>query len=233
MSAEDPPYKSTACDYYKGSCTSVPPVELECQRIRLTPLKEDDLQELYDLSHNHNLPDVDIFKYFPWDPFPGFDAFKEYFLNGPKLLAAETSMPWVIWKLPGKDDPEGSTPKRIGCIAYIHMVPQFRNAEIGAIWITPTLQRGGYSTEATYLLLRHALDDLAMTRVEWRCHHMNEASRAIAKSMGFMQDGFLRRHMVREGDVRHTVVMSITDEDWKKGGKEALYKRVWERINRA
>ena len=45
--------------------------------------------------------------------------------------------------------------------------------EIGHIWMSPDLQQTREATEAIYLMMRHALDDLGCRRLEWKCDALN------------------------------------------------------------
>ena len=57
----------------------------------------------------------------------------------------------------------------IGIVTYMNIVPGMRRLEIGGIWYTPKFHRTYANTEACYLLLKYAFEDLQYRRVEWKC----------------------------------------------------------------
>jgi RimJ/RimL family protein N-acetyltransferase len=45
--------------------------------------------------------------------------------------------------------------------------------EIDSIWFEPHLQRTRAATEALFLMLAHAMDELGYRRMQWRCNSLN------------------------------------------------------------
>src|SRR5215475_5021270 len=86
--------------------------------------------------------------------------------------------------------------------------------EIGSIWFGLTLRRTRGATEALYLMLRHAMDDLGYRRMQWRCNALNAASRAAARRLGFRFEGIFYNHMSFKGRNRDTAWYSILDDEW-------------------
>ncbi|KND04546.1 uncharacterized protein SPPG_00271 [Spizellomyces punctatus DAOM BR117] len=217
MQSEEPKFVVQPFHNWNGSCTLFEPVQLEGPRLRLTPTTADDLPELYSLSHNQG---QNVFEHFPWGPFESVEEFERFHL-GPKLLGSPNAMMFTVWLLPHGDN-KNEELKRIGVFGYINIVPQHKNIEIGPVWLNPGTHGAGFATEAGYLLIRHAFENLQYVHVEWRAHHLNVASRQCAASIGFQQDGYLRKHMLLHGQWRHTVILTITDDDWKEGVKDRL-----------
>ncbi len=86
--------------------------------------------------------------------------------------------------------------------------------EIGHIWFSPRLQRTRAATEAMFLLMRHAMDDLGYRRLVWKCNALNAPSRAAAARLGFVEEGTLRAHLVVKGRRRDTAFYSILEDEW-------------------
>lgn len=86
--------------------------------------------------------------------------------------------------------------------------------EIGSILWGPAIARSRVSTEALYLFAAHAFDALGYRRFEWKCHNLNEPSKAAALRFGFSFEGVFRQHMVAKGDNRDTAWFSIIDREW-------------------
>jgi RimJ/RimL family protein N-acetyltransferase len=101
-----------------------------------------------------------------------------------------------------------------GMAAYWDSQPAFGVTEIAAVWFAPAFQRTSGATEAMYLMLAHAIDDLGYRRVQWRCNALNVKSRAAARRLGFRFEGIFFGNMVVKGRNRDTAWYSILDSEW-------------------
>ena len=86
--------------------------------------------------------------------------------------------------------------------------------EIGNIWFGPELQRSRGSTEALFLMLRYAMDELGYRRMQWRCNSLNARSRYAAARLGFRFEGIFYNHLIFKGKNRDTTWYSILDDEW-------------------
>ena len=86
--------------------------------------------------------------------------------------------------------------------------------EVGHINFSPRLQRTRGATEAIYLLMRRAFDELGYRRFEWKCDSLNAPSRAAAVRFGFTFEGIFRQAIVYKGRSRDTAWYSIIDREW-------------------
>jgi RimJ/RimL family protein N-acetyltransferase len=77
-------------------------------------------------------------------------------------------------------------------MAILNIVPEHRRLEIGWVILGAALQRTRPATEAFYLLLRRAFDELGYQRVEWKANALNAASLAAAERLGFTSEGTFR-----------------------------------------
>ena len=101
-----------------------------------------------------------------------------------------------------------------GVASYLNVEPEQGTIEIGHIWFGPALQKTAAATEALFLLLRHALDDLGYRRMEWKCNALNAASRRAAVRLGFAFEGIFYQHRIVKGHNRDTAWYSILDGEW-------------------
>ena len=85
--------------------------------------------------------------------------------------------------------------------------------EIGAVAHGRTMARSAASTEAHFLLMRHAFS-LGYRRYEWKCDDANVASKRAARRLGFTHEGTFRQHQVKHGRNRDTAWFSIIDAEW-------------------
>jgi len=86
--------------------------------------------------------------------------------------------------------------------------------EVGSVTFSPTLKQSALSTEAQYLLMAYAFDELGYRRYEWKCDDLNAPSRRAADRLGFTYEGTFRQAVVYKGRSRDTAWYSIIDSDW-------------------
>ncbi len=131
--------------------------------------------------------------------------------------AVDRALPFVVV--------DTKTDQIVGTTRYCNAEPKNRRLEIGYTWYAKRCQRTGINTEAKYLLLRHAFEDLNCIAVEFRTHWHNMPSRNAIARLGAKQDGVLRNHRVDvHGVLRDTVVFSIIDSEWKSVKQSLEYK---------
>jgi RimJ/RimL family protein N-acetyltransferase len=123
-----------------------------------------------------------------------------YMLNEP-FLERDTSEAMITsWSkskdplfycvLSGPASDPSSTP--VGLISYLSIVPSHRRIEIGCVIFSEQLKRTRGATEASYLMLKRAFEDLGNRRVEWKANHLNKPSAAAAERLGFVYEGIFR-----------------------------------------
>ncbi len=109
---------------------------------------------------------------------------------------------------------ESDSGKAVGTAAHMRIDPGNGAIEVGFIRWSPLMQRHVSGTEAIYLLMKRAFDELGYRRYEWKCDNLNERSRAAALRYGFRFEGVFRNAAVVKGRSRNTAWFSITDDEW-------------------
>jgi RimJ/RimL family protein N-acetyltransferase len=171
--------------------------------VQLEPLSaERHAGELYRASHG-SAEALRIWDYLPVGPWPTEEAYAA------ALRQQSSEFDRVYYAL----RPTGGGPVA-GQASYLDIHPQNGVIEIGSIWFGQSLRRTRAATEALYLLIRYAIDDLGYRRMQWRCNAQNAASRAAARRLGFRFEGIFYRHMIYKGKNRDTAWYSILDEEW-------------------
>lgn len=149
---------------------------------------------------------------------PRADASWDYLAYGPFADAAgmvrhiadfSTQQDHVAWAIRPL-----STGMVSGWLTLMDIQPKNAAIEIGNIWFGPRMQRTRAATEAIYLALRLAMDDLGYRRMVWKCNSLNAPSRRAAERFGFVYEGCLRAHMVAKGRRRDTTYYSMLDGEW-------------------
>lgn len=106
------------------------------------------------------------------------------------------------------------TGKAVGTLALMRMDANNGVIEVGFVTFSPLLKRTPISTEAQYLLMAYAFDELGYRRYEWKCDSANGPSRAAAERLGFKFEGIFRQATVYKGRSRDTAWFSILDKEW-------------------
>jgi RimJ/RimL family protein N-acetyltransferase len=141
--------------------------------------------------------------YLPIDAPQGLDAYSQW-----------------LSSMSGRDDPmfhaiiDTASGQAVGLAAYLRIDRQAGSIEVGHINFSPRLQRTRMATEAMYLMMRRAFDELGYRRYEWKCDSHNAPSRAAAARYGFRLEGIFRQALVYKQRNRDTVWFSILDKEW-------------------
>ncbi len=153
-----------------------------------------------------------------WQAAQGAETSWTYIGDGP--FASAEAMARHVADLAAHHDPmvwavrPVATGEASGWIGLSHIQPHYAAIDIGRIWFSPRLQRTRAATEAIFLLLRLAADELGYRRLVWRCNALNAASRRAAERLGFTYEGRHRKQMVQKGRARDTDWFSIVDDEW-------------------
>ena len=132
-------------------------------------------------------------------------AFRDYL---GKAAASNDPLHYAIVELPSA--------KAVGTAALMRIEPVHGVIEVGSITYSPQLKQTQAGTEAMYLMMRRAFDELGYRRYEWKCDSFNAPSRAAAKRYGFTYEGIFRQAVVYKGRSRDTAWFSITDREWPR-----------------
>lgn len=166
----------------------------------LEPLDPDQhAADLYELSHGTPA----LWDYMPYGPFESEETFHAWLGT---LTATADPMFFVV-----RDHASG---RAAGMASYLRIVPLQGSIEIGHIWFAPAIQATTATTEALYLMMRHAMSDLHFRRLEWKCNALNEPSRRAARRLGFRYEGTFYNHLIVKGHNRDTAWYSIIDSEW-------------------
>jgi RimJ/RimL family protein N-acetyltransferase len=141
--------------------------------------------------------------YFPYGPFHDLNGYRTWLaematLNDPLFHAIVDTR----------------SAKAVGVAAYMRIDPANGVIEVGHLNFSPALQRTATATEAMYLMMRRAFDELGYRRYEWKCDSLNTPSRRAAERLGFTYEGTFRQAIVYKNRNRDTAWHSIIDSEW-------------------
>ena len=140
-----------------------------------------------------------------------------YLFSGP-YRSEDEFLTWLAPK-PASEDPlffafvDASSGRATGLGSYLRIDPPHGVIEVGHLAFSSLLQRTAASTEAMYLMMKHAFG-LGYRRYEWKCDSLNAASRRAAERLGFTFEGIFRQAIVYKGRNRDTAWYSIVDGEW-------------------
>ncbi|SDC97649.1 GNAT family N-acetyltransferase [Ruegeria marina] len=170
------------------------------------------LEPLDAASHSDDLwqafaTDIDgrSWTYMPFGPFAGQAAFAEFLAD---MSRGDDPVYYAIL--------DRTTGRALGIASFMRIQPEHGVIEVGGIAYAPPLQRTPAATEAMYLMMAHAFDDLGYRRYEWKCDALNAPSRRAAARLGFTHDGLFEQAIVYKGRNRDTAWFSILDRNWPK-----------------
>jgi len=104
---------------------------------------------------------------------------------------------------------ERATGRSIGTIGLNHIDARHNRAEFG-ILIGDAKARGkGLASEASRLLFDYAFNKLGLHRLYLHVFPDNKPALHLYRKLGFIQEGLLRRHVVKNGEHRDVVVMAL------------------------
>lgn len=187
-------------------------LELEGPRVRLRPLQAGDAEALLAAAADGSLWQLTT------TVVPSPDTVHEWIDTALQGRAAGTMEPFVTVVKDG-ERVVGST--RMWKIDRLN-----RRLEIGATWLARAWQRSFVNTEAKYLMLRHAFEQLDCVRVQFTTDESNHASRDAILRLGARYEGLIRHERIMPGGrKRNSLRFSIIDDEWP-AVRERLLQRL-------
>jgi RimJ/RimL family protein N-acetyltransferase len=141
--------------------------------------------------------------YLPYGPFASTEEYSTWLRSVEK---SEDPLFFAIVLL-GSERP-------VGVASYLRIDPAMGSVEVGHLSYSPALQRSAAATEAMYLMMRRAFDELGYRRYEWKCNSFNAPSWNAAERLGFRYEGTFRQNWVHKGRNRDNAWFSIVDGEW-------------------
>jgi RimJ/RimL family protein N-acetyltransferase len=171
--------------------------------VRLEPLAPEHRDALFAVSGP-----AEIWEY--WSFYPGVSeaAFDKWF-EGCLNAAADGGDAHFATILQATGAPVGST-------SFCTARARDRGIEIGWTWLTPAAWGTGANTEAKFLQLRYAFEQLGCIRVDFDTYEENARSRAALAKLPAQFEGVWRNYSIREsdGEKRSSAFYSVIDDEW-------------------
>ncbi len=179
----------------------VEPVTLEGEHIRLDPVSEQDVAQLWEAGGH-----AELWRYFP-ERIESQEQMDGVVVRALRLAEQGAGLAFATRVK--------ATHEIVGSSGYWNIDEANKRLEIGYTWLTPKRQRSVANTECKLLMLQHAFEALGCIRVEFKTDSLNQRSRAALARIGAVEEGTFRNHMIQpDGRLRHSVYFSVVDAEW-------------------
>jgi RimJ/RimL family protein N-acetyltransferase len=185
----------------QNSMITLNPLILEGCQTKLVPLDVTNHAELCEIGL-----DADLWR-LTTNQLATPDDMHRYIQTALEEQATGLSLPFVIV--------DQISRRLIGSSRYHSLNRQNRRLVIGHTWIAREWQRTHVNTEAKYLMLKHAFEELRCIRVEFIINSINERSRRAVLRIGATQEAILRNYAIgRDGQPKDATLFSIISDEW-------------------
>lgn len=187
-------------------------ITLSSHRIRLRILTIEDSRDLVTAASDGELWNL------PFTVVPSTETVNDYIQHALEGYQAGTVLPFVVEDI--------ATGKVIGSTRFWKIDRKNLKLEIGSTWYSKSWQRTYANTEAKYLLLQYAFEELNCIRVQFTTDVLNEKSQNAILRLGAQKEGVVRNERIMpDGRKRNSVRFSIIDEEWPSI-KDKLIKKL-------
>lgn len=174
---------------------------LESERLRLRPLREGDLPDLFAV-----FADPDVMRYWTRPPMRDPDEARAYLAEIAQNFEARTGFKWGITR---KDND-----RVIGTTSLFRLDNAHQTAEIGyalgsAHW------GNGYAAEAVRRVCQFGFEDLALRRIEADIDPRHHASIHVVEKAGFQREGVLRERYIYNGEIQDVVYYGLLAREFQ------------------
>ncbi|MFB6126021.1 MAG: GNAT family N-acetyltransferase [Halolamina sp.] len=111
----------------------------------------------------------------------------------------------------GSEAADGDDVDRLGAVSLSGLT--WRRPEL-AYWLVPAFHGEGYGREAVALAVEFAFTTEPTPAVEAGAYAANDASRGLLESLGFVEEGRLRKQRFVDGQYRDSVMYGLLREEW-------------------
>lgn len=178
---------------------------LETDRLVLRKLALDDLEDVYAYSS-----DEQVTRYLRWGPHASLEQTESYIRGVLQEYRQGRDGTWGIeYRASGHV---------VGAIHLMAISTQHRKAEIGFL-LSRAYWGRGLMVEALLSVLKYAIEDVGLNRVEAFCLVDNFGGKRVLEKAGMRKEGVLREYALQKGAFRDFAVHSMLRRDYKGVGR--------------
>lgn len=187
---------------------------LEDECVLLRPLAQNDCGNLLEFA----MKEPELWKYATVE-VAGEENFRKYIEAAISARATGREYAFSVF--------DKRTSEYAGSTRFYDIQPANQTLQLGYTWYGKKFQGSGLNQHCKFLLLQFAFEQIGILRVEFRADNTNARSIAAMKAIGCVEEGVLRKHMLKpDGTRRDSIVLSILKEEWENGVKERLKNRL-------
>lgn len=188
---------------------------LEDDFVILSPLQNHDLKNLLTFSFH----EPDLWR-FSLQSAAGEMNMKKYIETALNNREEKKEYPFIVF--------DKKKNKYAGSTRFYDIQLEQKTLQLGFTWYGKEFQGTGLNKHCKLLLLEFAFDTMHFERVEFRADNNNERSIAAMKSIGCIEEGVLRQHMIKtDGSRRDSIILSILKNEWQETVKKNLKAKVY------
>lgn len=170
-------------------------MNLQTQRLFLRPVRLHDAEDLF-----VGRGDGEVMRHWDWPPQETPEQVRGIIAAHRGEIDGGTVRWWAV-----ATGPRGPA---IGECDLSEIDAAHKRAEVGFLFRRAAWGQG-YAVEAMARVLRHAFDEMGLERLCARAHAGNAASRRLLERLGFVYEGTLRGHVLRDGERRDCVLYGL------------------------
>lgn len=91
----------------------------------------------------------------------------------------------------------------------------YKHADIGLIIGDQKWWNKGVASEAIFSMTKYCFDELKLEKVEAGCYESNVYSKKAFLKLGYEIEGFIRDHVICNGNIEAVYKLGITRKDWE------------------
>ena len=107
------------------------------------------------------------------------------------------------------------TGETIGRCGFHNWYVDHKKAELGYVLSKEVYRRQGYMSEAVNSILHYGFNAMGLNRIEACVGPDNIASLCVIRKHGFTQEGYLRKHYIRDNEIQDTMIFSLLKEEFE------------------
>lgn len=188
---------------------------LEDERVRLTPLKSENINDLLAISE-----ETDLWTYF-LEKGNGLENLTQYIKEAINNRNDNKEYPFVVF--------DKLQQKYAGTTRLYAFSDDFKTVKLGHTWYGKDFQGTGLNKHCKYLLFQFIFEQFGMERIGFGAYKDNIISVAAMKSVGCKEEGILRNIFpALDGKGRADgIILSILKEEWFNEAKPKLAAKIY------
>ncbi|PLZ04065.1 N-acetyltransferase [Burkholderia sp. WAC0059] len=175
------------------------PVILTTARLKLRPLRHDDVHAFFEIWS-----DAEAMRYFSFPAMTGIGQATDRLARLLKTCAEGKDLVCTVELQ--------ATGEALGDCALFHADAQCRRAELG-FCLKRRHWGNGYMAEAASALIAHAFDTVILNRIEADIDPRNLASARLLERLGFSREGLLRERWIIGDEVSDSALYGLLRSD--------------------